>query len=74
VKAFSIDPNTGTLTAVGTVRSRQEPAAIAVLKGTQPVTYSPTFAYVANQASSALSGFSVDPANGQLAATAPSSS
>jgi 6-phosphogluconolactonase (cycloisomerase 2 family) len=65
---FSIDQNTGALTSAGVTRGREDPSAMAFIKGPPPVTYTPTFAYTANHGSNDLSGFQIDSANGQLAA------
>jgi len=65
---FSIEQNTGALTSAGVIRGREDPSAMAFIKGPPPVTYTPTFAYTANHGSNDLSGFQIDSANGQLAA------
>jgi 6-phosphogluconolactonase (cycloisomerase 2 family) len=72
VSEYFLDQGTGSLTYLGLSRSRQQPAAMAIVKGATPVAYSPTFAYTTNQASNNVSEFSINPATGQLTALAQS--
>src|SRR4029077_15847390 len=67
VEVFSIAA-TGALSLAGKVRTRPQAAAIAFSVGTAAVTYTPKFAYVANYDSSDVSGYTVDPSSGALAA------
>jgi 6-phosphogluconolactonase (cycloisomerase 2 family) len=65
---FLVNANTGALTKQGVTRGRQEPSAMAFVKGPPPVTFTPTFAYVANQGDNNLSGFRIN-GNGTLTPT-----
>jgi DNA-binding beta-propeller fold protein YncE len=59
VSAYTIDPSTGALTAIGTFTAGTVPASVAV---------DPTgkFAYVANSGSNNVSAYTIDPSTGAL--------
>ena len=69
ISSFSLG-STGALTPLvpGPHRARGGPAALVVSSGRTPVSYIPTFAYVANFAldATAVPAFSVDPSTGDL--------
>lgn len=69
ISTFSIGP-TGGLTALipGHNMARKGPAALVVSTGSAPITYTPTFAYVANfgLGATAVPAFSVNPTSGEL--------
>ena len=69
---FQIDPSSGGLTLTRTMQGRQEPISIALATGTTPVTYTPKFAYVANDDDSTVGGYTIDPSNGNLTTVAGS--
>lgn len=71
VFVYAIDATTGALTRRGTVRNRgtgsaSAATALALAHGTTPVTYTPTFAYVANVNSHDVSAYAIDAASGVL--------
>ncbi len=66
VSIYSIDAGTGTLTALTTVTGRNGSRAIAMTKGTEAVTYTPKFAYVANSLSNTVSTYAIDANTGAL--------
>jgi 6-phosphogluconolactonase len=66
ITIFSIDQSTGALAPAGVTRGREEPSAMAFIKGPPPVTFTPTFAYTANYGGNDLSGFQIDAADGHL--------
>jgi 6-phosphogluconolactonase (cycloisomerase 2 family) len=77
VSIYGIDPNTGGLTGLGSVPQRAPNGltnqnAMAITKGTAPVSYTPQFAYVANagapNGSNNVSGYTIDPVTGALTA------
>ena len=69
VSVYTINAGTGALTAAGTVRARPGSGALAMTEGTTPVTYTPTFAYVANQTSGTVSVYTINADNGTLGST-----
>jgi len=69
---FQIDPSGGALTLSRTMQGRQEPFSIALAIGTTPVTYTPKFAYVANDDDSTVGGYTIDANTGNLTAVAGS--
>ena len=66
--AYSLNPTTGALTqlAPGKFRTRVSPSSIALSAGSAAVTYTPKFAYVANQTTDNVSAFSVSATTGAL--------
>jgi 6-phosphogluconolactonase (cycloisomerase 2 family) len=67
VEIYAIDAS-GRMTVMDRVRTRQQAAAFALAFGGTGITYSPKFAYVTNLNSDNVSAFSINPANGALAA------
>ena len=76
ISGFSLNSGTGTLTALvpGPHRARKGPAALVVSAGSTAITYTPTFAYVANfeGGTTAVPAFSVAPSTGALTTIAGS--
>ena len=66
VSEYAINPATGALTSVGEVRTRGQAVSIALSRSTTAVAYTPKFAYVANNVSNDVSGFSINPNTGVL--------
>jgi len=62
---FAIDPAQGTLTPIKSYYSRL-PFSLALVSGSIPVSPRPMFLYTANRNSANISGFSVNPATGEL--------
>lgn len=71
VEVFSIN-TMGALSLAGKVRTRPQAAAIAFSAGTAAVTYTPTFAYVANILSDNVSAFTINSDSGTLTPAAGS--
>src|SRR5258708_38703393 len=69
---YSINGTSGVLTTLGTVRARPGARAIAMSGGTAAVTYTPKFAYAANNGSNNVSAFSVTPSSAALTAVSGS--
>lgn len=69
ISEFSIDSTTGALTSLGEVRTRGQSASLAMNRASTPVTYTPKFAYVANQNSNSVSIYTISGTNGALAST-----
>ena len=67
VSVYTINAGTGVLTAAGTMRARPGSGAIAMTASTTPVTYTPKFAYVANQNSNTVSAYTINATTGRLA-------
>jgi 6-phosphogluconolactonase (cycloisomerase 2 family) len=65
---FNIDSGTGVLKLSRTIHGRSGSTSIALASGTTPVTYTPKFAYVANNVDSNVSGYTIDPETGVLTA------
>lgn len=70
ISTYSVDPGTGILTLLET---RQNTGGgvyngPVIFSGAAPVTYTPTFAYIANSGDNSISGYAIDPANGALTA------
>jgi 6-phosphogluconolactonase (cycloisomerase 2 family) len=63
---FKIDSGTGVLKLSRTIHGRSSSSSIALSNGTTPVTYTPKFAYVANNVDSNISGYTIDPETGVL--------
>ncbi len=63
---FLIDTTTGIASTASPVRTRDMPVGMALSRGTAPVTITPRFAYVVNQFSNDVSGFTIDPTTGVL--------
>jgi YVTN family beta-propeller protein len=72
--AYSLNSVTGSLTSLapGRFRTRLHPTSIALTAGSAAITYTPQFAYVANQATDNVSAFSVS-ATGTLLDSVPGS-
>jgi 6-phosphogluconolactonase (cycloisomerase 2 family) len=66
VWAYAINPASGALTLLKTVRTQGAPASIFLSKGTTPVTYTPRFAYVADFSAATVSVFTIDYTTGAL--------
>lgn len=66
VTAYTIDPQTGELTAGETTSARAGPRAIAFLMGDKSPVVSARFAYVANSASNTVSAYVVNAQTGKL--------
>ncbi len=64
VSVYWINSGTGALTLKGTVRGRQGPIAMAMTQGSNPVRYTPKFAYVAGYFT--VLGYQIDPTTGAL--------
>jgi len=75
VSSYAIHPDTGVLTALATVSGRSG-AALALANGAAPVTYTPTFAYVANtnggNTTGSVSAFGINAGTGALSAVSGS--
>src|SRR5229473_5842937 len=69
VTTYGIDATSGVLTNLRTVRARPGARAIAVSRGSAAVTYTPTFAYVANQNSNSVSMYAINATTGALTST-----
>ncbi len=69
VTTYGIDGTSGVLTNLRTVRARPGARAIAVSRGSAAVTYTPTFAYVANQNSNNVSMYAINATTGALTST-----
>ena len=67
VSVYSINATNGSLTLLRTNTGRSAPASIAILRGAAPVTYTPKFAYVANNTASVVSAYSINGGTGELA-------
>jgi 6-phosphogluconolactonase (cycloisomerase 2 family) len=65
ITMFSLNSN-GTLARFGSVAGRFSPGAIAFSRGSSPVSYTPRFAFTANDGSSDVSTFAIDSASGTL--------
>jgi len=65
---YGINSDSGALTLLKTVRTRRSTAYLALSKGTTPVTYTPKFAYVANNGSNNVSAYAIDDDTGAIAA------
>src|SRR5258708_23109052 len=63
---YSINGTSGVLTTLGTVMARPGARAIDMSGGTAAVTYTPKFAYAANNGSNNVSAFSVTPSSAAL--------
>lgn len=72
VWGYSIDSTTGALTFSSRASSLAAGTSLAVLGGAAPVQYVPTYAYVANSGSSAVTGYSINGASGSLTALSTS--
>jgi len=69
VETYSINPASGALMPLETVAGRFAPFAVAMTSGSNPVTYVPRFAYVADVGDAdVVSGFTIDPLMGGLTA------
>jgi 6-phosphogluconolactonase (cycloisomerase 2 family) len=68
VLVFSIDSSSGKPTLSRTIRGRSFLSSIALANGTTPVTYTPKFAYAANNGSNNVSAYAIDDDTGVLAA------
>jgi 6-phosphogluconolactonase (cycloisomerase 2 family) len=66
ITAFATNSTTGALTAVTTVRSRGPAHALALAKGTAPVSYTPLFTYVLDANSNDVRGYSINTSTGVL--------
>lgn len=71
VFVYAIDATTGALTRRATVRTRgtggaNAATAIALTRGTTPVTYTPAFAYAANSNTDDVSAYTINAASGGL--------
>lgn len=66
IVTYAIDAATGNLSARRNVRTRGQSVSLAFSAGTAPVSYTPKYAYVANNADSTVSGYSINPATGGL--------
>jgi 6-phosphogluconolactonase (cycloisomerase 2 family) len=69
ILVYSINPTTGVLAALATVRAQGEPIGIAISRGSAFVSYTPKFAYAANANAAPntnVSGFSIDPTTGGI--------
>lgn len=71
ILAFAIDSSSGALTLNRTIHGRSS-LAIAVATGTVPVTYTPKFAYVANDDDNNVGGYAIDAGTGNLTAVSGS--
>jgi 6-phosphogluconolactonase (cycloisomerase 2 family) len=69
---YTIDTSSGVPTLSGKNRARQIPTFLALGGGTTSVTYTPTFAYVANQGSntvaSSVSAYAINASDGKITA------
>jgi 6-phosphogluconolactonase (cycloisomerase 2 family) len=65
---YGINSASGALTLLKTVRTRRQSASLVLSKGTTPVTYTPKFAYVANNGSNNVSAYAIDDDTGVIAA------
>ncbi len=72
VTAYTITAGTGGLTRGATIHTWGTPTSLTVTGSASAITYTPTFAYVANTDSNNVSAYSVDPATGLLSAIAGS--
>ncbi len=76
VWSYTIDSATGVPTLSSINRTRQESTSLAIGGGTTGVTYTPTYAYVANQGSSTVastvSAYKINASNGKLTAVSGS--
>jgi len=72
ITAYAIDTSTGNLAVVASVRTRGEGSSIALSGGAAAVTYTPKYAYVANNYGNTISAYSVNPATGVLTSIAGS--
>lgn len=68
VLVFSIDSSSGKPTLNRTIRGRLFPNSIALANGATPITYTPKFAYAANNGSNNVSAYAIDDDTGVLAA------
>ena len=66
IAGFSINPGTGALSLISSPLSEFGNAGFAFLQGTAPVSYTPAFAYAANNLDNDLSLFSVNASSGAL--------
>ncbi|HTD21986.1 MAG TPA: Ig-like domain-containing protein [Terriglobales bacterium] len=65
IKTFTINPNTGQLTAAGVAPDRKGPISIAITKG-RPTFDIPQFEYVSEYSQNSISGYSIDNNTGLL--------
>jgi YVTN family beta-propeller protein len=65
---YSIDQNTGQLTALSGLAGRDRPSAVTYYTDTDEVTVTPRFAYVANFDGVSLSSYTINASNGTLTA------
>ena len=68
VSAYAIDAATGALTALPGNFGRSGNLDVAMTHGTAPVTYTPKFAYVANQSPNNIAAYAINAGTGALAA------
>jgi 6-phosphogluconolactonase len=59
ITTFSVTSSSGALGSNGSVAGRYSPGAIAITRGSSPVTYTPRFAYTANKDSNDVTVFSI---------------
>ena len=71
VTEYTINNPTGELNFARVTRTRVEPFSLALASGTTAVTYTPTFAYVANGLDNTISSYIVDPLTGALSSIGP---
>jgi 6-phosphogluconolactonase (cycloisomerase 2 family) len=72
VWTYSLNSGTGVPTLLSKSRTRLEPTALALGGGTAAVTYTPKFAYTANDGSNNVSAFTINSSNGHLTAVSGS--
>jgi 6-phosphogluconolactonase (cycloisomerase 2 family) len=76
VWTYSIASTSGIPSLIGQIRAQQGPMSLALGGGTAAVTYTPTFAYVANQGSSTIassvSAYAINASNGDITAVSGS--
>src|SRR5262249_48642698 len=65
---YTVNSGTGALTPIapGKLRARQGPMGIGFVGGSLPVTYTPKFAYVANNYQHDVSGYTISATSGAL--------
>ncbi len=71
-QAYSINPSTGALTALSLIVTQAAPGDLVGTGGAAGVTYTPKFAYVANQQSNNVSGYAINAGTGALTPVAGS--
>jgi 6-phosphogluconolactonase (cycloisomerase 2 family) len=72
VWTYSLNSSTGVPTLLSKSRTRLEPTSLALGGGTAAVTYTPKFAYTANDGSNSVSAFTINASNGHLTAVSGS--